>query len=292
MSTYFLINTVQVGTTKHMPGETIDDNQVDIVALQNAGGLLWPSSDATVAAAAAKAINAHLVGRNEVELESIMQGAVQLVQQNQAAVDTLPACLVATHAALKAVPAALRPDGTYAIVTSGLDGSPEQWRFSSASVIVDASENIVVSPTVGTGKWLRVDKRVTLWLPFTFATADAAVMFTMPAGARLHPCDSWWEIDADMTGGASSAIGLHASTTGFTTKGDLLGGAAGDVAATLVAASKGMVGTIGAKLATRTLGRLVMVPTETILFDRITSVFAAGSGKARVVCDLLANAGA
>ncbi len=376
MATFFLLNTTQVGTTKHFPGEKIDDNQVDTTALQNAGGVLWASSDAVVAAAAAVAQQARLAGRNETELESIMAAAVSKVQQTQATAEAgtaetpaarlinttapltgggdltadrtlalttnpvsqtpvgvtrslattapitgggdlsadrtfaIPAAtpaangympsgyaaaispVVASHAALKAIAAAARADGMVAHVLAGLDGGLEKWIFSAASAAADTSENLVVAPTAGTGRWLRADKQVVLWLPFTFATADAAVLFTTPAGARLHPRESWWEIAADMTGGIASAIGLHSSVSGWDTKGDILGGAAGDVAATLVASSTRMTGTIGTKLTTRTAGRLIMVAADTLNFDAVTSAFVAGSGSARVLCDLLANPGA
>ena len=80
MASYYLINTVTVGTTKHFPGSLIDDAQHPSAAITAAGGLLWPVGDADVDAAAVKAQTARKAGRNEVELESIMQSAVQQVQ--------------------------------------------------------------------------------------------------------------------------------------------------------------------------------------------------------------------
>lgn len=97
MATYYLVNTVTVGTTKHFPGEYIDSAQHDTAAIETAGGLLWPSSDATVASAATKAQQMKLLGRNESELESIMQSAVQSSQKSSdASQDTLGASVVKT----------------------------------------------------------------------------------------------------------------------------------------------------------------------------------------------------
>lgn len=200
---------------------------------------------------------------------------------------------VASHAALKAIVAAARADGMFCMVLAGLDGSTEMWRFSAASTAADTSENLVVVPTAGTGVWLRADKTVALWLPVTFANADASVIFTMPTGAKFKPRESWWDVVTSWTGGSSSAIGVHCSATGYTTKGDLLGGASGDIAATLVGPVSGrQVGTIGAKLATRTTDRLIMIAADTLLFDQITSTFSAGAANVRVMGDLLSNPGA
>lgn len=122
-----------------------------------------------------------------------------------------------------------------------------------------------------------------LKLPIAFGTADAAVLFTVPStsggytirGLELQKL--YWEITADWTGGASSAIGVSSSRTGFTTKGDLLGGAAGDVAATLVAASL-FAGTVGAKSLVTLASTAIIRAAETLRFDRITSAFTAGTG--------------
>lgn len=195
---------------------------------------------------------------------------------------------VADAATLIAIPADRRPAGMLAIK---LDDYSE-WIFHASSTAADASGNLVQTPTAGSGRWLRRDKVVALTLPFTFATADAAVLFTTPVGCKLKVREAWWDVAVDLAGGASSAIGVHASPTGWTTKGDILGGAGGDVAAGLVASNTRMQGTIGAKVTTYTLGRLILVAADTLLFDRITSVFTSGSGNVRVLCDVVQNLGA
>lgn len=53
MSTFYLINTVYVGTQKYFAGEKFDDSKDDTAGIAAAGGILWPSADSTVSAQAA-----------------------------------------------------------------------------------------------------------------------------------------------------------------------------------------------------------------------------------------------
>jgi len=199
---------------------------------------------------------------------------------------------VADLTALAAIAAAARADGMLCMVLSDIAGEHSLWRFSAASAAADASSNLVKAPAAGTGRWLRADRLVNLFLPVDKTTADAAVIFTVPAGARLHPREAYHDVTTSWTGGASSAIGASSSVAGWSTKGDILGGATGDLAATLVSTNTRMVGTIGAQMATRTAGRLIMIAADTFRFDRITSVYTAGASNIRVLVDLLANPGA
>lgn len=122
----------------------------------------------------------------------------------------------------------------------------------------------------------------TLKLPIGFATADAAVLYTVPVGRRVIVGRAFWEVTSAFTGGTSSTIGLSSSATGYTTKGDLLGDAAGDAQAALTA---GFRGAIGNKLASN--GIVVLPGEATIRFDRITSAFTAGAGFAIIPLRLL-----
>ena len=97
----------------------------------------------------------------------------------------------------------------------------------------------------------------------------------------------YWEITADWTGGSSSAIGISGPSP-HNTKGDLLGGGSGDVAATLVASAGVALGTIGAD----TAAGVMLKAADTVKFDRITSAFTAGTGFVHVVGDLVLNPGA
>jgi hypothetical protein len=92
-----------------------------------------------------------------------------------------------------------------------------------------------------------------------------------------------WEVTTGFTGGSSSAIGISSDATGWSTKGDLLGGAGGDVTATLGTAKKAIAGTAGA------MGGALLIPsTKIIRFDRITSAYTAGAGFVRIRGQLLA----
>ncbi len=113
-----------------------------------------------------------------------------------------------------------------------------------------------------------------LKLPVDFNTADGAVLATVPAGHYLRVNRTWWDVQTGFTGGTSSAIGASSSNSAYSTKGDLQGGASGDLAAALVAGQKG--GTIGAKFGSN--GVVVLGPGDTIRFDRIASQFTAGAG--------------
>lgn len=170
-----------------------------------------------------------------------------------------------------------------------VDADGSCWVYNSTSTLT-GDDILVVAPTgVTTGRWLRKVGHVALRLPFSFSTADGATLLTIPAGCVFKLDSTHWDITADMTGGSSSAIGI--AGTNNTTAGDLLGGASGDVAATLVAGVK--AGTIGAKMDTVTeLHAQLFVATNTITFERINSAFTAGSGYAVLVGRLVKNAGA
>lgn len=217
---------------------------------------------------------------------------------------------IATIAALKAIPSItprelngtrpaahmLLPQGRIEVVrslayrafywhpTSELDGDDQL-------VIIPNDRNSVVDTALTSdlpGRWLAVpNQSVNLALPFTYATADAATLYTLPTGANLRVAGGYWEVTTGFTGGSSSAIGLSSDQTGHTTKGDLLGGGSGDVAATLVAGSY-IEATIGADVA----AGVILKAGKVIRFDRITSAFTAGAGNAHVVGQLLSNSGA
>lgn len=110
-------------------------------------------------------------------------------------------------------------------------------------------------------------------VPVDFSTADTAVLFTIPTRSRVLA--AYWEVTTPFTGGASSAIGVSSSQSPYTAKGSVHGGAAGDVAATLVAGvmqgTQGTAVTSGAKV-------VMLEAGATLRFDRVTSAFTAGAG--------------
>jgi len=190
---------------------------------------------------------------------------------------------VADRATLALVQKAAREDGMIVKVAS----DRSEWMFNLASTAADATQNLVVTPgDAAGGVWLRVDPIVDLKLPFAFGTADATALFTIPTGFKLRLERAYWEFIASMTGGASSAIGLSSTNAAYNTKGDLLGGAAGDVAATLVqTGSPYKGGTLGAKLGSN--GIIVLVAGDAFRFDAITSAFTAGNGFIHITAQVI-----
>jgi hypothetical protein len=165
------------------------------------------------------------------------------------------------------------------------DGRVFAWNSTS---VLTADDIFVIQATgVTTGRYLLAEGfEQNVALPIGFGTADAAVLATTPTNSLIRVGRGYWEVTTGFTGGSSSAIGLSSSAAGFTTKGDLLGGASGDVAATLVAGNA--LGTIGAK----TAAGILLPGGSAIRFDRITSAFTAGAGLAHLLVNVLANPGA
>lgn len=193
---------------------------------------------------------------------------------------------VATIAALAALASGhnARVGGNVVLVDA--DGS--EWVFNETSSLT-GDDILVVTPTAGSGRWLRKVGRTVLYAPFSYATADGATLLTVPTGCVLKLDSAHWKVTTPLTGGSSSAIGVAA--TGHTTAGDILGGASGDVEATLTAGTK--AGTVGAKMDTDVeLHSMIFVATNTFTFERITSVFTAGAGYVGLVVDILAHPGA
>jgi hypothetical protein len=153
------------------------------------------------------------------------------------------------------------------------------------------------TPTAQPGKFLLAAGPTVLVLPITYATTDASSICTIPTGAELKVNELLWNVTTSFTGGTTPSIGIAASITGYSTEGDLLGGATGDVAATLVSTgAKYKAGTVGAQFATLTLrDGCVLVAADYIKYDRITNPttpFSAGAGNVIVKARVLVNAGA
>lgn len=199
------------------------------------------------------------------------------------------AASVATMAALTALPAGheARTHGNEVKVDA--DGSRWYWHATSTltsdGILVQAADDAPAA-----GRWLRAEGYVDLAVPFSRALADGATILTLPAGCRFKLDSAHWEVTTAFSGGSSSAIGV-ASTT-FSTAGDILGGAGGDVAATL--GTTGIkAGTCGAKLDTDAeVHACLFAAGEAFTYEEITSEFTAGVGKVHLVGFLLRNAGA
>jgi hypothetical protein len=138
--------------------------------------------------------------------------------------------------------------------------------------------------------------RTPFWLrlPIDFNLADAAVLYTVPAslpgvaaaGVKMNVERACWHVDTSFTGGMASAIGISSDDADYNTKGDILGGAAGDVAATLVSTGRYLIGgTVGAKFGSN--GAVTIASGKVIRFDRITSVFTTGVGAVHLLCSFV-----
>ena len=140
------------------------------------------------------------------------------------------------------------PDFQDGIVLVG--DTPFAW--NAASTVNDPTDQLTIRPSAidaaAPGRWVyAAGPQIVLSLPWTFATADAAVLFTTPTGVVLRPRLLWWTVDTTPAGGSSPTIGVSSNKTGFTAKGSLLGGAAGDGAGTLLSAVSPLLGTRGTR---------------------------------------------
>lgn len=165
------------------------------------------------------------------------------------------------------------------------------WRFSAACALT--ADNLAVAGS-GTGRWLLLPGTYVLSVAIAFGTADAAVLWTLPTGLVCRFRGFYWTITTNFSGGTASAIGVSSTRTGFDTKGDLLGGAAGNVEAELTTTLSPTPGTIGAKhdALTNAEFNAIWKATHVIRFDRITSAFTAGVGAVNMITEVLANPGA
>lgn len=206
MATWYLINNVQFGTNLKIAGELVDDVQEDVAAIRVAGGVLAPSSNATIAAAAALALQKKLAGGSPEACEAIMQAALDVSQELK---ETTP---VADTTALAAIPAVLRANGMQAVK---LDDDT-LWVFDSGSVATASTWTIV--PAAGTGRWLRKDQ---LTGAVHAAVADAAALAAITAADRANGMqavklddDTHWRFDSGSVAAASNWVIAPAAGTG------------------------------------------------------------------------------
>lgn len=86
MTTYYLINAVRLADSSYAPGTMVNTDAGDSVsAIQAAGGLLAPTSNATVATAAALATALKLQGSSDAAAESVMMAAYDAFLRDEVA---------------------------------------------------------------------------------------------------------------------------------------------------------------------------------------------------------------
>lgn len=170
------------------------------------------------------------------------------------------------------------------------DGS--RWYYSPTNALTGDDILVATPDSSQAGRYLRAEGRVDLACAFTFATADNATILTLPTGCHFFLADAYWEVTTLFAGGSSSAIAVDSSKSGYSTAGDILGGSAGDVEATLVA-GRMIPGTVGDKMdSLAELRAAKFTAADTFRLQRVTSAFTAGVGKVHLVGQLFANPGA
>jgi hypothetical protein len=122
-----------------------------------------------------------------------------------------------------------------------------------------------------------VGEAVHLKIPVGFALADAATLYEVPVGKRLQIEMMLWETTADWTGGAASAVGVSSDQAPYSTQGDLLGGAVGEVAADMQAADGVHQGTLGTSFSAAPASAF-LDGGSILRWDRITSAYLTGAG--------------
>lgn len=267
--------TVRVRMFREMVGHWFANDAGAPVLSSDIGSEVYILDSKTVTKTSASKSKAGRVWSVSTRYGVLIEGGIGVTGPTGGSGSALASGGAATRAAMTAIAAASRFDGELMVVRS--DGS--LWRFVAASTqTVDGAGELVLAPDAGTGRWVRAQSSFTLRLPIGYALADAAALLTVPEQMCLRQtAPAYYEITTGFTGGSSSAIGMSASAIA-TTKGDLLGGATGDVTATL--------GTAGIKAGT--IGPLVDTPAEVqafflkaadvLRFNRVTSVFTAGAG--------------
>lgn len=189
-----------------------------------------------------------------------------------------------TVAELKTADLENEPDGVEVRLDNGLT---YKWVKDS---VLDGDDVFVIVPDQGRGRFvLAPGSTFDIAIPISYANTDAERLVIAPTNSLLALGRCYWEVTEDFTGGSSSAIGISSDAAPHSTKGDILGGSGGDVAATLVASAGKQLGTVGTDYAG---GILIHGGDSPARFDRITSAFTAGAGYCHLVGQVLANPGA
>ena len=189
-----------------------------------------------------------------------------------------------TVAQLKAIQPEAEDNGKIVQISTG------NFYVYDADSILTGDDALVIAPTNGPGLYLlAAGYNFDLAVAVAFGKADAAAHLTSPNTAFLAALGrSYWEVTADWTGGTASTIGASLSAAPHSTKGDVIGGSAGDADATLVAAGGKLLGTIGTDVA----GGILWKGNVAVRHDRITSAFTAGAGYIHLIGRMLVNPGA
>lgn len=169
-----------------------------------------------------------------------------------------------------------------ALPASDLDGTISVagvlFAWNPASLANDSTKQIAIRPTViasgDPGRFEIVSRSFALSFATSYATADGAVLFTVPAGFRLLIERVYHRVSVGYVN-AAGRVGASSSNAAYNTAGDLIGGAGGDAAAALTIGVRG--GTIGAKFGSN--GVVELVAGDTLLWNVIAAGYTAGAGE-------------
>jgi hypothetical protein len=188
--------------------------------------------------------------------------------------------------------------GTIVVVQSISATAPMRGSFRFVAAANDADNNqsqLIIAPTTNpaAGRWVRNDPFIDLILPIAAATADNANLLTVPANVFLKPLPPphmYYEMTVAWGGGVGAAMGISFTNPAIArTKGSLMGGALGDGSFTIASEFRGNLGIVwGATPGIFGL-EVVLTPTSTINYDRIsgTPFFATGAGNVHAPCFLM-----
>ncbi len=150
--------------------------------------------------------------------------------------------------------------------------------FDPNSSASDALEQMVLTPTAGTGRWLRYQKSFDLKAAIGFALADNATLVTVPVGFLISTVRPFLEIVTQFAGGTNAAIGVSASVVPFSTAGDIIGGAGGELTAALTAGMRGKLGTALAAALAGTGQPFTLAAGGILKWNKIVDSFTSGAG--------------
>ncbi len=156
----------------------------------------------------------------------------------------------------------------------------KSYRWVAASLANDTTSQLAIRPTalstIQAGRFEFFGTTTLLGAAVTAATADLAVMFTVPVGFTLLVTPRcWWNNTIAWTGGTNAAIGASSSASAYSTAGDLQGGAGGDLTAAMGTGYRAG-SAIGTKIASG--GLVILTAGDTVIYNKIASTYGAGAG--------------
>lgn len=193
MSTYILVNSINVGTQRFSPGATIDSAYDDVAGIQANGGLLVASSDTTIAAAALIATQLVLRGNYNQAAGVMLAAATKSSSGDDLAVD-----LASTATGKGASTVSIEDAGGLYTATQ------VEAALAEVKAIADAAVG-VVKRTVTVG-------HADLTNAVNGTAQSINIGATLPANARIAYADV--RALTPFTGGSASAVTLTVGSSG------------------------------------------------------------------------------